>query len=34
MPSDRDDPEKSGGALGLVIFLLWAAATVLALSQL
>jgi hypothetical protein len=34
VPGDRDHPSKSDGALGLLIFLLWAIATVLALSQL
>jgi hypothetical protein len=34
MPDDRDDPLKSGGAIHLVVFLLWAVVTVLALSQL
>jgi len=34
MPGERDDPPRSGGAFDLVIFLLWAALTVLALSEL
>jgi hypothetical protein len=34
MQEERDDPLKAGGALDLVIFLLWAIAIVFALSQL
>jgi hypothetical protein len=34
MPDERDDPLKSGGAIDLVVFLLWAAVIVFALSQL
>jgi hypothetical protein len=34
MPDDRNDPVRSGGAVDLLVFLLWATVTVLALSQL
>ncbi len=33
MPDDRDDPLRSGGIIDLLLFLLWAAIIVFALSQ-